>query len=148
MNQPSSADVAMAFVAKINAHDVDGLLALMTPNHVFVDALNNSFRGAEQMRQGWKFYFGMFPDYAIEVTDEFDRDDLVAMFGKARGTFAVNGKLPRENFWEIPAAWKAVVKEGRVAEWRVYCDNDPARKIMTANSPAKDPAKLPANPSL
>ena len=58
----------MAFVAKINAHDVDDLVALMTPEHLFVDALNNSFRGAEQMRQGWKFYFGMFPDYAIEVT--------------------------------------------------------------------------------
>jgi len=22
-------------------------------------------------------------------------------------------------------------------EWRVYCDNDPARKIMAANAPAK-----------
>ena len=43
MNQPSSADVAMAFVAKINAHDVDGLVALMTPDHLFVDALNIRF---------------------------------------------------------------------------------------------------------
>jgi ketosteroid isomerase-like protein len=144
MNQPTSADVAMAFVAKINAHDVDGLVALMTPDHLFVDALNNSFLGAEQMRQGWKFYLSMFPDYAIEVTDEFDRGEVVAMFGKARGTFAVNGKLARENFWEIPAAWKAVVKDGRVAEWRVYCDNEPARKIMAANAPA---ASTPASPN-
>lgn len=147
MDQPSSADVAMAFVAKINAHDVDGVVALMTPDRLFVDALNSSFRGAGQTRQGWKFYFTMFPDYAIEVTDEFDRGELVAMFGKARGTFAANGKLARENFWEIPAAWRAVVMDGRVAEWRVYCDNDPARKIMAANSQAKDPAKAPANPS-
>ena len=144
MSQPSSADVAMAFVAKINAHDVDGLVALMTPDHLFVDALDHSFRGAEQMRQGWKFYFSMFPDYAIEVTDEFSHGDLVAMFGKARGTLAVSGKLPRENFWEIPAAWKAVVKGGRVAEWRVYCDNDPARKIMAADAPA---ANAPTKPN-
>jgi len=136
MNQQNAADVAMAFVTKINEHDVDGLVALMTPDHVFVDALNATFRGADQMRQGWKGYFAMFPDYAIEVIDELDRGNLVAMFGKARGTFAVNGLLPRENFWEIPAAWKAVVKDGLVAEWRVYCDNDPARKIMAAN-PAK-----------
>lgn len=129
----------MAFVAKINAHDVDGLVALMTPDHLFVDALNNSFRGPEQMRQGWTFYLRMFPDYAIEVTDELSHGDVIAMFGKARGTFAVNGTLARENFWEIPAAWKAVVKDGRVAEWRVYCDNDPARKIMAAHSPAKGP---------
>lgn len=137
MNQASSADVAMAFVGKINDHDVDGLVALMTPDHVFVDALNTTFRGAEQMRQGWKMYFSLFPDYAIEVTDEFEHGDVVAMFGKAYGTFAVNGKLPRENFWEVPAAWRAVVKDGCVAEWRVYCDNDPARKIMAAKAPAK-----------
>jgi ketosteroid isomerase-like protein len=136
MNAQKPVDVTLAFVAKINEHDVDGLVALMTPDHVFVDALNTTFHGADQMRQGWKFYFAMFPDYAIEVKEVLDRDNVVAMFGTARGTFAVNGKLLRENFWEILAAWKAVVKDGRVAEWRVYCDNDPARKIMAAN-PAK-----------
>ncbi|MGA7622192.1 MAG: ester cyclase [Candidatus Acidiferrales bacterium] len=104
---------------------------------MFVDALNNTFRGADQMRQGWKACFAWFPDYAMEVTDEFRRGEIVGMFGKARGTFAVNGKLPREHSWEIPAAWRAVVKDGRVAEWRVYCDNDLARKIMAANAPAK-----------
>jgi ketosteroid isomerase-like protein len=137
MDERSSLAVALAFVARINSHDVDGLVALMMPDHVFVDALGNTFCGAEPMRQGWKGYFALFPDYSIEVTDEFSRSDVVAMFGKARGTFVVNGKLPRENFWEIPAAWRAVVKDGRVAEWRVYCDNDPARKIMAANTPAK-----------
>jgi ketosteroid isomerase-like protein len=137
MSPGTMADVAMAFVAKINAHDVDGLVALMTPDHVFVDALDNTFRGADKMREGWKLYFAWFPDYAIEVTDELSHENVVAMFGKARGTFAVSGKLARENSWEIPAAWRAVVKDGRVAEWRVYCDNDPARKIMAANTPPK-----------
>src|ERR1700732_2771295 len=110
MNQQNAADVAMAFVTKINEHDVDGLVALMTPDHVFVDALNTTFRGADKMRQGWKGYFAMFPDYAIEVIDQTDRGNLVAMFGKARGTLAANGKLRRENFWEIPAASHAVVQ--------------------------------------
>ena len=136
MNAQNPVDVAMAFVTKINEHDVPGLVALMTPDHVFVDALNNTFRGTDQIRKGWKIYFSMFPDYAIEVRDELDRNNVVAMFGTARGTFAMNGNLLRENSWEIPAAWKAVVKDGLVAEWRVYCDNDPARKIMAAN-PAK-----------
>jgi len=48
----------------------------------------------------------------------------------------VNGKLLRENSWEITAAWKAVVKDGLAAEWRVYCNDNPARKIMVPN-PAK-----------
>jgi ketosteroid isomerase-like protein len=137
MSEQNALDVALAFVAKINSHDVNGLVELMTDDHVFVDGLGSTFRGAEPMRQGWKAYFTWFPDYAIEVTDQLNRGDVVAIFGKARGTFSVNGSLPTQNFWEIPAAWRAVVKESRVAEWRVYCDNDPARKIMAANAPAK-----------
>jgi ketosteroid isomerase-like protein len=137
VSEAGAIEVALDFVAKINAHDVDAIVALMSPDHVFIDGLGATFRGAEQMRAGWKFYLGMFPDYAIEVTSQFGRGDSVALFGKARGTFAVNGKLARENFWEIPAAWRAVVKNGRVAEWQVYCDNEPVRKIMAANTPAK-----------
>ena len=90
--------MALAFVAKINDHDVNGLVELMTADHVFVDRLSTTFRGAEQMRQGWKMYFSLFPDYAIEVTDEFERGDVVAMFGKAHGTFAVNGKSAEREF--------------------------------------------------
>ena len=137
MGQSESVELALGFVAKINAHDVDGLVALMTADHVFVDSLGTTFTGAEKMRMGWKGYLALFPDYAIEVVDVFEKGAVVALFGKARGTFAVQGKLSRENFWEIPAAWKAVIKDGRVAEWRVYCDNDPARKIMAANTPSK-----------
>jgi ketosteroid isomerase-like protein len=137
MSETNAIEVALDFVAKINAHDVDAIVALMSPDHVFIDGLGTSFRGAEQMRAGWKGYFAWFPDYAIEVTSQFSRGDSVALFGKARGTYAVNGKLARENFWEIPAAWRGVVKDGRVAEWQVYCDNEPVRKIMAANAPAK-----------
>jgi ketosteroid isomerase-like protein len=137
VSEANAIEVALDFVAKINAHDVDAIVALMSPDHVFIDGLGTSFRGAEQMRAGWKGYFAWFPDYAIEVTSQFSRGDSVALFGKARGTYAVNGKLARENFWEIPAAWRGVVKDGRVAEWQVYCDNEPVRKIMAANASAK-----------
>jgi ketosteroid isomerase-like protein len=137
VSETGAVEIALDFVAKINAHDVDGLVALMTPDHVFIDGLGTAFRGAEQMRAGWKSYLAWFPDYAIEVTEQFSRGDSVALFGKARGTYAANGKLPRENSWEVPAAWRAAVKNGRVAEWQVYCDNEPVRKIMAANSPAK-----------
>lgn len=130
-------DVALAFVAKINAHDVAGIVSLMTPDHVFIDGLGTSFRGADSMRAGWKAYLQWFPDYAVEVTEQFSRGDVVALFGKARGTYATNGELPRENSWEIPAAWRATIRQDRVAEWQVYCDNDPARKIMAASQRTK-----------
>jgi ketosteroid isomerase-like protein len=137
LNQPDSVEVVLDFVAKINAHDVGGIIALMSPDHLFVDGLGATFRGVDQMRAGWKSYFAWFPDYAIEITEQFSRGDTVGLFGKARGTYAVNGKLERENSWEVPAAWRAMVRNGRVAEWQVYCDNDPVRKIMAANPRAK-----------
>ena len=137
MPETATLEVALSFVAKSNAHDVDGIAALMTPDHVFIDGLGSTFRGADSMRSGWKTYLEWFPDYAVEVTQQFSRGDEVALFGKARGTYAVNGRLPRENFWEIPAAWRAHIRNGRIAEWQVYCDNDPARKIMAANQPRK-----------
>jgi hypothetical protein len=137
MDPSDALAVAMSFVSRINDHDVAGLVALMMLDHTFVDGLGNVFSGREKMRQGWTAYFQWFPDYGIEVTEGFSRGNEVALFGKARGTFAVNGNLPKENFWEIPAAWKVVVKDGLIAEWRVYGDNDPARKIMAANTQPK-----------
>ena len=37
--------------------------------------------------------------------------------------------------WEIPAAWKAVVRDGLVAHWQVFADNQPVRKLMGDSAP-------------
>lgn len=122
--------VALRFIERINASDVDGLCALMTEDHVFIDGLGNRVRGREKMRAGWEGYFTWFPDYRISHEEIFRDHDVVAVFGTASGTYARGGKLSKEDHWEIPAAWKAVVRGGRIAEWRVYCDNEPARKLL------------------
>ena len=123
-------DLVRAFIEKINAHDVAGLCALMPEGHVFVDSRGTTIRGRETMRAGWTGYFTWFPDYQISVTDIFVRDHLIGLFGFARGTYSVAGKLLEENKWEIPAAWRAVVKDGLMAEWRVYADNSPVLRMM------------------
>jgi hypothetical protein len=46
------------------------------------------------------------------------------------GAYAASGKLLKENQWQVPAAGKAVVKDGQIAEWHVYADNQPARNMM------------------
>jgi uncharacterized protein (TIGR02246 family) len=124
------AAVVLKFIGRINAGDVDGMSALMTEDHLFVDGLGNRFQGRDAMRAGWKSYLAWFPDYRISYEEVFQNRDIVAVLGAASGTYAVAGKMPRENHWEIPAAWKAVVRDGKIAEWRVYCDNQPARKIL------------------
>jgi hypothetical protein len=72
----------------------------------------------------------MVPDYSIVVEETFWDGPVVVMLGKARGTYSTDGELKAENRWETPAAWRAVVEGGLVAEWRVYADNEPMRKLM------------------
>jgi ketosteroid isomerase-like protein len=123
-------DLVLEFVARINHHDVGGLAALMSEDHCFADGLGQVVRGRERMQKGWLGYFVWFPDYSIKVDDILSNGNLVALFGTAEGTYSVNGKLPAENHWKIPAAWKAVVHGESISEWAVYADNEPVWKVM------------------
>jgi ketosteroid isomerase-like protein len=135
MSRKLPVDTVLAFLEQINARNVDGLCALMTEDHVFVDGLGNRMQGREVMRNGWAGYFRMFPDYRVSHTDIFSEGDVVAAFGSAEGTLAVKEELPKENHWSVPAAWRAVVRDGLIAEWQVYADNQSARKIMGMQNP-------------
>src|SRR5438874_10872350 len=111
-------ETIQVFIDRINAHDVEGLGELMRGDHRFIDAHGNEVIGKEKMIAGWRGYFEWFPDYAIEVNEIFEQDDTFAMFGTVGASF--KGKPERS--WRLPAAWKAVVKDGRVALWQVFAD--------------------------
>ena len=108
----------LAFIERINAHDVDGLAELMTEDHQFIDAHGNEVIGREKMSAGWRGYFDLFPVYSIEVKQIFEDGDNFALFGLASGWF----KGKREASWRLPAAWRAIVKSSRVNLWQVYAD--------------------------
>jgi uncharacterized protein (TIGR02246 family) len=127
--------VVLAFLDAINSGDVDKLCALMTEDHLFVDALGNKVQGREAMRKAWTGYLHWFPDYRVSHEEILSDGNLVAAFGSAEGTYALKGKLTKSNHWSAPAAWKAVVQDGLVKEWRVYADNQAARKIMNVPNP-------------
>lgn len=138
-------EIATAFIERINAADVAGLYELMTEDHIFQDALGERFIGRDKMRHGWTSYFSMVGSYKVLVKEHFVREDSVAMFGTASGSYpspsAVGTTAPASassaapQFWEVPAAWHVVTRGGQVAEWRVYADNLPLRKLMKANVP-------------
>lgn len=123
-------NVAKAFVERINAGDVAGLAALMTDDHRFVDSLGNVVTGREAMRQGWVGYFGVVPDYRLVIDDWFCEGSFVVMLGMASGTYSPDGSLNPKRHWSTPAAIRAVIREDKVAEWRVYADNEPIRQLM------------------
>ena len=131
----TSLDVARRFVAKINAHDTHGLIALMTTNHRFVDSLGNaSTRPA--IEDGWRQYFGIVPDYWIRIDRGLSDGDIAVLVGRAGGTYVPEGGTVRpENKWETPAVWIARTKGQRLAEWRIYSDNEPIRARMRKSKP-------------
>jgi ketosteroid isomerase-like protein len=123
-------DVVEAFIEAINRHDVGKISNLMADDHTFVDARGQSKSGRESMLAGWENYFRMFPDYKIHVENMVQAKGLVAVFGSASGTYSGRrGPLP-ENKIEMPAAWKAVVENGKVRVWQVYADWTEGCKIM------------------
>lgn len=128
-NSPES--VAHAFLRFINRHDVDALVALMSPGHRLVDSLGNVVVGAENLRAGWEAYFRMVPDYAVAIEETYPSGPVVVMLGVAQGTFTRNGKLHPENRWQTPVALRAQIDNLQVYEWRVYADNEPLRKVIS-----------------
>jgi ketosteroid isomerase-like protein len=128
-------EVAMDFIKRINAGNVDAICELMTDGHIFQDALGARFIGREKMRQGWRAYFQAVAQYQIHADEFFQTEERLAIFGSASGIYAANGTASPDNFWEVPAAWRAVIRDGHVAEWRVYADNQPLRKLMGERQP-------------
>jgi ketosteroid isomerase-like protein len=130
----SATQTAQRFVAHINSHDVDAIAALLTPDHRFIDSLGGEARGREALRDGWRQYFRMVPDYRIDVDRVLVDGAHVVLLGVARGTYSADGALHAENAWSTPAALRALIHDGLVAEWQVYADNEPIRRRMAGAS--------------
>jgi ketosteroid isomerase-like protein len=122
-NGTGTAAVFLLFVAAINRRDVEALAALMAEIHLFVDSAGNRAEGSQRMKAGWSAYFAMCPDYWIHIDQWIEKDGTVLAVGEAGGT--IDGTE-----WRVPAAWKAVIEEGKVAEWRVFADIKPVYEIV------------------
>jgi ketosteroid isomerase-like protein len=129
--------IAQLFVSAINAHDVERLGSLMTSDHRFIDSLGAVVEGREATREGWKFYFCMVPDYKLDISHFFIAEDGKAeavLVGVASGSYWSNGIKRPDSSWSTPAALRAVVSDGQIAEWQVYADNEPIREQMRSGS--------------
>jgi uncharacterized protein (TIGR02246 family) len=126
--------VAHAFIRAINRQDVDALAELMTDEHRFTDSLGNVVDGREKMRAGWTKYFQMVPDYTVAIEETFCDGPVVVMLGMAQGTYTPDRTLKPENRWSTPTALRAYIEEQKVAEWRVYCDNEPIRQCVVKSA--------------
>jgi ketosteroid isomerase-like protein len=130
MDDTSAPNSAFAFVEAINRRNSETLAALMTEDHAFVDGLGTRIEGRQRVKAAFDAYFRMVPDYTISIEETFCQGSVVLMLGSAQGTYSADGGLRPENHWTTPAAWRVTIRDGLVAEWRVYADNEPIRQIM------------------
>ncbi len=110
--------IVQTFISTLNWHNLDAIGSLMSDDHTFIDSHSNKVVGKEEAVRAWHSYFKMFLDYRIQVETTMELDDTVAVFGFARGMY----HLPPANYWRLPAAWKAVVANGKIKLWQVYAD--------------------------
>jgi ketosteroid isomerase-like protein len=105
----------------INGRDIDALAALMTNDHRFIDSADATIMGKASALKAWEGFFTTFPDYR-NVFDRVEfRGDTVAVAGHSKCS---DGRL------DGPALWEARVKDGKVAEWRVYEDTPENRRQL------------------
>ena len=109
----------------------------MSEDHTFIDSVGRIISGRENMTAGWEGYFRMFPDYQIRIENIIRDKTIVAVFGSASGTYnGKRGPIP-ENKIEMPAAWKAVVANGKVKLWQVYADWTEGSRIIDKDKEAE-----------
>jgi len=80
------------------------------------------------MEAGWRGYFEMCPDYRIRVEHAMADGETMLVAGEAGAT--IDGEARR-----IPAAWKVVIREGRLVEWQAFADNKPVYEILGKRRP-------------
>jgi hypothetical protein len=52
------------------------------------------------------------------------------MNGAINGRTSATHAASKES-WRIPTAWRATVRNGRIAEWQIYANNKPVYKLLS-----------------
>ena len=123
----------LEFIEFINKHDIEGMASLMSDDHAFIDAHNNTYSGKDKMKASWQLYFEWFPDYTIEVSDIIQGGQCTAVLGFANGTYRNMQNPERSNYFHLPSAWKVVVENDKIKLWQVYADTKAPNDIMERN---------------
>jgi len=129
-----NARIALDFIRAINDADLDKLCSLMSEDHAFVDSQDNKVIGKEAMRKAWQEYFAWFPDYHIEINDVLEKQDVVVITGFAGGTWKNLRDEVQSASWIVPAAFKVIIKDGKVELWQVFADASKMMDVVRKNS--------------
>ena len=110
-------DVVLDYVAGINRGDSQRLAGLTAAEFTFTDMEGDMYvvRDREAIAKFWDDYFTPYPDYRIYVQNVLVGGDGVAILGQTTGSHLAAEIEAREK-----VLWIAEVRDGLVAEWRIY----------------------------
>ena len=115
-------EIALAFAEAINSKDIERLGELMADDYKYIDGDGSEHVGKDRMKVGWKEHLELIPDLTLTILLQFEEKDTVVFVGMSRGTIIQNGELKPENSWQVPCAWRVLVKSEKVAEWQLYAN--------------------------
>ncbi|MBD3159340.1 MAG: hypothetical protein GF309_11170 [Candidatus Lokiarchaeota archaeon] len=93
----------------------------MTEDHSFIDTEGDTAKGKNVMLEGWTEFFDNYTDYRNVFSCVIAKDDLVIMVGHSECS---------EEILHGPALWTAKIRDGLVAQWRVFEDTDENRQLL------------------
>lgn len=133
----SPRETAVAFFDRINAHDVDGIVGLLSDEYQFVNSSGDQFSGRQFMRETWADQFSKHPDFRIRVRNVIADENGVAIFGFSEGTYAPDGQMREENKWSVPAAYLLKASAGKITYFETYSDASMVYDLMQGEGTAE-----------
>ncbi len=125
-------EAALAFIDRINAHDVNGIINSLSPDYEFVNSSGDHFHGSSFMRDEWTAQFKKHPDFKIRIGRVVADNEAVAIFGYSEGTYAPDGKLTPENRWSVPAAFLLMSRDAKITYFESFSDASMVYDMMQA----------------
>jgi hypothetical protein len=112
--------VILSFVEMINNGDIEGIQALLAPNHTFIDLEGKTHKGAAVTAQIWRDYLSDNPDYKIFVRQAYQSGDRVVLIGHTTGSHL---NLPEiVEFHTEGVIWIAHTRDDKVTAWQILED--------------------------
>ena len=120
-----SQQIVQEYIHRMNTADVEGLLELMTPDHVFSVDGEPPLSGTEALREAWKGYCAAYPTYTIYVDEIYDQHERVIVVGHTSGSH-----LPA-SIEQKPSCvlWEARLRNGQIAAWIIYYPTTPEIRL-------------------
>lgn len=125
-------DVIRGLYNAFSAGDVPGVLGVMSPDIVWMEAENfpyadgNPYVGPQAVLEGvFARCIGEWDGFAVEIDEILDAGDTIVAFGRYTGTYKATGK-PQNT--QLVHVWR--IEDGKIAAYQQHADTLQVARAM------------------